>query len=725
MWFYLRTESGEAVYDYALAEAERLHEAAWQAVAEWAGPELREGARLTGQEPPKTQALARLYSRHQLENALALPLRVLRLLLQQEKMEHRLCPDGVVRFRAQDVHQLRDNPARLQDVEDEFELTSHQLRLLTDLKLNYLRTHLHNAGVKPTGSRGQGHNETLWYRWGDVRQVFWPDGDHPNIADIELIEETGGSGRAWWSDQLTALHDEIEDKKRKRRDARDRRRQEMREQRAQLRAQMIDNFPSWLRDPEFEQTAFIHVGPTNSGKTHDALVELSKTESGWYLAPLRLLAREVFEKLNRMGVYCSLLTGEERIDVPGATFTAATVEMFNPLHSGDCVVVDEAHLVGDDQRGWAWTQALVRAEAPQLRVITAPHGLNLLTRIFENTGVETQVLHHQRMVPLEVADRPWDLSHLPPRTILVAFTRRDVLRLKYELQQMGRSVAVVYGALPPEVRLKQAERFARGEVEICVATDAVGMGLNLPADNVVFSTLRKFDGKQRRRLEASELQQIAGRAGRFGMSERGLVNGINKGILDEVRKLMNQPIPDVGAARLAPRTDEIELLEGDLVERLITWQKLNAIPDDLRGIVTSTEMDDRIELARFLSYEDLFKLGVDRALTLVNAPVRSESQEYWVECATAILEDTELPQPPPSLTRISEGASLKRAEAVIACIDIYLWLAYRQPFQHLVQDVQPIMLQREALIREMDLALMKKFDPNASRGRSGTWNEYF
>jgi ATP-dependent RNA helicase SUPV3L1/SUV3 len=325
------------------------------------------------------------------------------------------------------------------------------------------------------------------------------------------------------------------------------------------------------------------------------------------------------------------------------------------------------------------------------------------------------------MVPLDVAEHPWSLSKLPPRTILIAFSRRDVLRLKYHLQHMGRSVAVVYGALPPEVRLKQAERFANEEVEICVATDAVGMGLNLPADHVVFSTLTKFDGKQQRRIETNELQQIGGRAGRYGFSERGYVGAIDRPLLDTIRRLISRPIPDIKVARLAPRIDEIELLEGDLAQRLMIWQELNAIPDDLKDILTSTDMADRIELSRLLSYEDLVKLGVESAVLLVSAPVRQESQEYWVECATAILRDQELPLPPPSPREISEGFSLKRAEMVMACIDIYLWLGYRRPFQHVVHDTQPVIQQRDALIRDMDIALLKKFNPNTTRFHPDDW----
>src|SRR5207244_13594606 len=132
-------------------------------------------------------------------------------------------------------------------------------------------------------------------------------------------------------------------------------------------------------------------------------------------------------------------------------------------------------------------------------------------------------VEHERLTPLEIAETPWGLKHLPPRTILVAFSRQVVLGLKSELERLDRTVSVVYGNLPPEVRRKQADRFANGETEICVATDAVGMGLNLPADQVCFWELEKFDGKQMRMLTAAEAHQIGGRAGRYGLSNTGRV----------------------------------------------------------------------------------------------------------------------------------------------------------------------------------------------------------
>lgn len=716
-WYFLRSVGYDTAQEYAFSEAQRLHNEAWETILVWAGDVLRVGA--DEGDTPRSRALARLYSRTQMDTVLGISERVIRIANKNGALPRQECPDGAKRMRAMDVHKIRDDDDFRQQLEDLVEVNIWQIRAVTNLKISFLRNYLQQAGLKSVGrSKSNDPFASVWYNWGDVRRILWDTGGHPTLRDIEQLEDSDGFGREqWWSDRIIQIHEDILEQQRQRQEEKARLRREEREQREALRVQMIDNFPSWIREENIEQFATIHVGPTNSGKTHDAIQELAQARSGWYLAPLRLLAREWFERLNQMGVICNLLTGEERIEIPGAWITSATIEMFNPEIQAECVVVDEAHLLGDNQRGWAWTRAIVNTTASNLQVITAPHGLNLITKFLDSMGVEKGIIHHQRLVPLEVASTPWHLEELPPRAILIAFSRRDVLHLKYQLQRLGRNVSVVYGALPPEVRLKQARRFAEGEADLCVATDAVGMGLNLPADHVIFTAINKFDGNTQRRLMASEVQQIAGRAGRYGFSEQGMVGALDSFMLEQIRAMMKQNIPDERFARLAPRTDEIELLQGDLVERLTIWQQLNAVPDVLRTIVKSTELEDRLELAQFLSLADLNKLGVEAGLTLVNAPVRKESREYWMDCTTAILQDQTLPLPPLPPPAIHEGKSLKDAEMVIACMDVYLWLGYRSMFRHLCLDRDAIVNQRDHLTREIDLALLRKFDPNTRGNR--------
>ena len=278
-----------------------------------------------------------------------------------------------------------------------------------------------------------------------------------------------------------------------------------------LREQLIATFPDWRHEERAKQRVTVLLGEANSGKTWVALERLIACGSGWYLAPLRLLAYEVYDVLNRRGIACNLLTGEEEIVVEGAQITAATIEMFDGHARGRCVVIDEAHMLGDPDRGWAWTRALMEARAEELLVLGPLAARPLLELLLDAVGQPFTFEQSSRLVPLGMATTPYKLRDLPARTIVVAFSRRMVLALKTDLEQMGRKVSIVYGALPPEVRRRQADRFASGETEICVATDAIGMGLNLPADAVCFYETEKYDGKRVRPLTAMEVQQIGGR----------------------------------------------------------------------------------------------------------------------------------------------------------------------------------------------------------------------
>ena len=265
------------------------------------------------------------------------------------------------------------------------------------------------------------------------------------------------------------------------------------------------------------------TGPTNSGKSYTALNALAQAESGLALAPLRLLAHEFREALAARGVEASLATGEERIPVPSSRHLAATVEMcpfYNPV---DVAVIDEAQMLFDTDRGAAWTAAIMGAPARHLYVLGAPDCIPMVRRIAELCGDPLDEISLERKSPLRAAAQPVKLTDLTVGDALIAFSRREVLDLRAALMQHGRRVAVVYGALSPEVRRAEAQRFNSGGADILIATDAIGMGLNLSIKRVVFAALKKFDGKQTRDLTVQEVKQIGGRAGRYGKHEVGTV----------------------------------------------------------------------------------------------------------------------------------------------------------------------------------------------------------
>ena len=288
----------------------------------------------------------------------------------------------------------------------------------------------------------------------------------------------------------------------------------------------------------------LYVGPPNSGKTHAAFERLAQATDGAYLAPLRLLALEGRDRLVARGVPCSLLTGEENVAAPGARAVSSTIEMVNTRQPIDVAVIDEAQMIFDSARGWAWTQAIVAVPASEVIIICSAYAVPAIENLLGLCGERCEVREFERKQHVQLLPQPVPLPALKLGDAVVAFSRREVLLLRDQIAANGHPVSVIYGALPPEVRRREAERFAQGESHILVATDAIGMGLNLPIRRVLFSTMTKFDGQGDRTLTESEVHQIAGRAGRYGIHEEGFC-----GVLKEA---------EAGAARtlkeLLPRT---------------------------------------------------------------------------------------------------------------------------------------------------------------------------
>lgn len=276
----------------------------------------------------------------------------------------------------------------------------------------------------------------------------------------------------------------------------------------------------------------MHVGPTNSGKTHGALVALSRARTGLYCGPLRLLAHEVWERLNEGTIHpsippraCNLRTGEEqRIVDPLAGLVSCTVEMADPNSAYDVAVIDEIQMIGDMQRGPAWTQAVLGLAAKELHLCGEASAVPLVRRLAAICGDVLHVHEYERLTPLAVAPKSLgnDLARIQPGDCVVAFSRNAIFQLKKQIEtQTALQCAVAYGSLPPETKSEQAKLFNAGKLDVMVASDAIGMGLNLKIKRVVFDTLTKWNGTENVALSTSQIKQIAGRAGRYGTSESG------------------------------------------------------------------------------------------------------------------------------------------------------------------------------------------------------------
>ena len=272
--------------------------------------------------------------------------------------------------------------------------------------------------------------------------------------------------------------------------------------------------PTRLLQPE---TVVAHLGPTNSGKSYDALELLAAVGAGVYAAPLRLLAREGYEKLvARLGPETvGLVTGQEVVN-PTAPIRCCTTELA-PLR-GEVLVLDEVHWLDDPDRGWAWGRLLAAAEYRHMRLVGAANTEPVLQAAF---GEALEIRRHRRLVPLHWAG-PVTTAEVPPGSLIVAFSRKAVLALARDISNAtAMRVGVLYGALPPAARRDQIEGFLDGTLNALCVTDVIGHGINLPARSVVLAETSKFDGQRRRPLHLWELAQIVGRAGRFGLSEYG------------------------------------------------------------------------------------------------------------------------------------------------------------------------------------------------------------
>lgn len=446
----------------------------------------------------------------------------------------------------------------------------------------------------------------------------------------------------------------------------------------------------------------LHLGPTNSGKTHDAARRLLASGTGLYLSPLRLLAWEMYERMRRAGLRCALRTGQEYIGPEDATHIACTVEMAPVTAKVDIAVLDEVQMIVDDARGAAWTRALLGVPARELHLCGAmePSGLpDLLRKLALECDDSVSAEAHQRMVPLVVENRPLgSLKQAMAGDCVVCFTRRDVLLVKAELEQLGLAPCVIYGSLPPEVRREQAALFndPTSGHDVLVASDAVGMGLNLQIRRVVFRTLRKYDGEVVRRLTPAEIRQISGRAGRYGgrYASCGRVTCLSPDDHAVLLEVLGDTCAAAEEAQVVPRAALLPL-----PERLNAFGQ--ALEADLRRVLPFADMVRRFLAAAtvpphyFLSRArgvlevaealEEVRLAPGEKLTFCQAPVAPQDAaamaalldfaKTYAASGRAPLPELRLPEPASAVT----ARHIFDLEGMHKVYDTYQWLARRFP----------------------------------------------
>jgi ATP-dependent RNA helicase SUPV3L1/SUV3 len=255
------------------------------------------------------------------------------------------------------------------------------------------------------------------------------------------------------------------------------------------------------------------LGPTNTGKTHLAVERLLAHGTGMIGLPLRLLAREIYDRMVRQKGEraCALVTGEERIIPAGARYYSCTVEAMPVSEGADFIAIDEIQLATDPDRGHVFTDRVLNARG---RHETMLLGADTMRPVLHALNLNIDTERRERFSKLSYAG-PIKITKLPKRSAVVAFSAEEVYAIAELLKRQRGGCAVIMGALSPRTRNAQVDLFQSGEVDYIVATDAIGMGLNLDVGHVAFASRRKFDGRRRRLLRADEAAQIAGRAGRF------------------------------------------------------------------------------------------------------------------------------------------------------------------------------------------------------------------
>ena len=314
---------------------------------------------------------------------------------------------------------------------------------------------------------------------------------------------------------------------------------------------------------------YLHVGETNTGKTYASIQKLMDAESGVYLAPLRLLALEVQDKLRGENIACSLLTGEEEDIISYASHISSTIEKLQIETHYDICVIDEAQMIADKQRGWAWTRAIIGVLAPEIHICMAPEAKDIIIKLIKDCKDTYEIIEHKRDTELIFEDKKFDLNKdVKKGDALVVFGKKKALAVSAQLLNNNIKTSIIYGSLPYSTRKKQFERFLSGETEVIVCTDAIGMGVNLPIKRIVFLETRKFDGISLRKLSVPEIKQIAGRAGRKGIYDKGYVTAATDSNL--IKNALTAETKKIDKCYIGIPDSLLEL-DIDIVDALKTW----------------------------------------------------------------------------------------------------------------------------------------------------------
>jgi ATP-dependent RNA helicase SUPV3L1/SUV3 len=464
-----------------------------------------------------------------------------------------------------------------------------------------------------------------------------------------------------------------------------------------------------------------HMGPTNSGKTYNAIQALAAAKNGCYLAPLRLLASELYDTLNEKGAKTSLLTGEEVIETDGATHYSSTIEMAKLSEDFECAVIDEIQMITDPQRGWAWTRALVSLNADEIHLCGDHSVFELVKQILELTGDTLEVNSYERKTSLSVMNKTIKLVDLDKNDALIVFSRRNALKYKRDLENLGFKVSIVYGRLSPEVRREQARKFDEGETDIMVSTDAIAMGMNLPVKRIVFSTLSKFFNSKEHPITISEIKQIAGRAGRYQRFPEGFTTTLAKveDGLERLNEALHHDLEQKELAMVGPDLDIFRSVNQALEENSLPTLSLTEF---LRLFNTMTfekpfycvDLKEMIEVAEMVENADEMGVLSDAEIFgFACAPVNLGLMDH-VQYFVWILNHFVTAHPIINEPIDGESDDIDYLETAIKCVELYQWLARHFQNKHFSFDESELLENKTDAIEKLNSLLSEKISKRCS-----------
>ncbi|CAD5221350.1 unnamed protein product [Bursaphelenchus xylophilus] len=428
-----------------------------------------------------------------------------------------------------------------------------------------------------------------------------------------------------------------------------------------------------------------HAGPTNSGKTYNALKAFNEAGTGVYCGPLRLLAAEVFRKSNELGVPCDLATGDDRQFATSnhepAQHLSCTVEMLSLEMQFDVAVIDEIQMLRDSQRGWAWTRALLGVCAKEVHVCGESAALDIVCKVLDPIGEHVEVREYERKSPYHISTHALkNVNNVQDGDCIVCFNRKHILAVTRQLERLNIPCAVIYGAMPPQTKLDQAARFNDPDdaTNVLVATDAIGMGLNLNIKRIIFFSLCKSSGL----IPNYHALQIAGRAGRYGTQYA------------DGKDVLSQPVTPIEQVGISPTAEQIELFayhlpKASFVNLLDIFVSLCSVSDDY----FLCDIENVRELALLI---DNIPLDLSVRFNFCKVPLKNKGPlgTYFQKMARRyssgfpLTEDwlAQMIEWPPSPAETL--ADIVHLEDLYDILTAYIWLGLR--YEHMFPDVEVV-----------------------------------